>query len=186
MLKLTKRRFNQLADQHGFYVAYPNAVDKLWDFGRGKTSMKFKNRVDDLAYFKQVIDTVSTRRNIDRNRIFATGISRGGQASYFLACNIPNQIRAVMPVAMGLPQHLQEECRTGPAVAIAMMNGKADPQVPYDGGQITVFRQKRDFVLSTDATVALWRHRNGCSQPPDAARTIDQPGDRTSIALSQW
>ncbi|MFK7977329.1 MAG: hypothetical protein AB8C02_14430 [Halioglobus sp.] len=33
MTKLDKGRWQELADLHGFYVVYPNAVDKLWDFG---------------------------------------------------------------------------------------------------------------------------------------------------------
>jgi len=55
MIKLDKQRWNKLADEHGFYVAYPNAVDKLWDFGEGLTSADLDNRVDDLAYFRRVI-----------------------------------------------------------------------------------------------------------------------------------
>jgi len=38
MVKLDKKRWQELADTHGFYVAYPNAIDKLWDFGEGLIS----------------------------------------------------------------------------------------------------------------------------------------------------
>ena len=186
MIKLDKGRWRELADQHGFYVVYPNAVNKLWDFGEGLTSENLEDRVDDLAYFRRVINEVSKRKEIDQRRIFATGISRGGQSSYFLAYNMPDRIRAIMPVAMSPPDFMENECVSGPPVAIAVVNGTADPQVPYEGGWITVFRKKRDIVLSTDKTLALWRNRNGCADIPTKTSLIDKPDDKTSVDISQW
>jgi len=186
MIKLDKKRWQTLADQHGFYVVYPNAVDKLWDFVEGVISENLDHRVDDLTYFKRVIDGVSARANIDQSRIFATGISRGGQASYYLACNMPDRIRAIMPVAMSLPKFMLDECVQGPPVGIAVMNGTADPQVPYNGGHITVFRKKRGIVLSTDETLTLWRTRNNCTNAPSAKSFVDEPGDQTSVNITEW
>jgi len=186
MMKLDKERWKTLADEHGFFVAYPNAVDKLWDFGEGNTSGNLKNRVNDLAYFRRVIDDISRRKQIDQRRIFATGISRGGQSSYYLACNMPERIRAVMPVAMSLPKFMQDDCVQGPPVGIAIMNGTADPQVPYEGGWITVFRKKRDIVLSTNDTLALWRARNGCVNSESSQEIVDKPGDNTSVTITKW
>lgn len=186
MVKLTRERWNELADQHGFYVAYPNALDKMWDFGDGKISNELKRRVDDLAYFKAVIDDVSANGDIDQSRIFATGISRGGQASYYLACNMPERIRAVMPVTMPLPDFMGNDCKKGPPVGIAIMNGTADPLVPYDGGQIKVFRKTRGLVRSTDETVKLWRSRNKCSPRITATQSIDEKDDETSVDIFEW
>jgi polyhydroxybutyrate depolymerase len=186
MLKLDKRRWNKLADQHGFYVAYPNAVKRHWDFGEGLTSDNLDHRVDDLAYFRKVIDDISARKRIDQRRVFATGISRGGQSSYYLACNMPERIRAVMPIAMSLPEFMLDECQSGPPVGIAIMNGTADPQVPYTGGWIKVFRKKRDIVLSTDKTLDLWRARNKCAGTPVLSTNIDKPGDKTSVSITDW
>lgn len=186
MIKLDKQRWNELADQHGFYVVYPNAVDKLWDFGEGLTSENLENRVNDLNYFRRVINDVSRRKNIDQRRIFATGISRGGQASYYLACNLTGRIRAVMPVAMALPDFMENECISGPPVGIAVVNGTADPQVPYDGGWITVFRKKRDIVLSTAKTLELWRNRNRCTDTPVSTSSIDNHDDQTSVEITEW
>lgn len=186
MIKLDRERWKTLAEEHRFFVAYPNAIDKLWDFGEGNTSNNLKRRVNDLEYFQWVIDDISRRNQIDQRRIFATGISRGGQSSFYLACNMPDRIRAVMPVAMSLPGFMQDECVEGPPVGIAIMNGTADPQVPYEGGWITVFRKKRDIVLSTKDTLALWRARNGCANSEIIQEHIDKPGDNTSVVLTEW
>jgi len=139
-----------------------------------------------LAYFKRVVDDASARAKIDQSRVFATGISRGGQASYFLACNAPDLVRAVMPVAMGLPKFMLNECRGAPPVAIAIMNGTADTQVPYGGGEITVFRKKRGAVRSADESLALWLDRNGCDLSKSTSVSIDEDGDKTSVEVTSW
>lgn len=186
LLRLTKRRWNRLADQHGFYVVYPNALNKVWDFGADETSNDLKVRLDDLAYFRQVIDRVSAQHPIDQGRVFATGISRGGQASYFLACNFPARIKAIAPIAMSLPAFMEDDCKQGPPVAVAIFNGTHDPIVPYHGGQIKLFKRKRGLVLSTQKSIALWRERNGCKQRPDHMQKIDKPKDKTSVTRTDW
>ena len=181
MVRLTKGRFNTLADQNGFYVVYPNAIDKTWDFGEGKVSEALPYRVDDLGYFEMLISELVRTLPVDPARIFATGISRGGQASYFLACKLPTRIRAIAPFTMPLPDYLEDDCRSGPPVGIALFNGTGDPLVPYDGGSIKVFRQDRGEVLSTAATLELWRRRNGCSDSPVSHDLIDPVPDNMQV-----
>jgi polyhydroxybutyrate depolymerase len=162
--------FHAFAEATGAVIVYPDAVGRMWDFGEGPVSEGLSPRRDDLGYFRSVIAAVLGQHDGDSTRIFATGISRGGQASYFLACKLPGRIRAIAPVTMPLPDFLEDDCRRAPGVAIAVLNGTADPIVPYDGGPITVRRGARGDVLSTDATLALFRALNGCSGSSEARR----------------
>lgn len=186
MLRLTRGRFNELADEYGFYAVYPEAIDKLWDFGEGRTSAGIAHRRDDLAYFSQVIAQMERAYPIDASRIFATGISRGGQAAFFLACKLPGRIRAIASVAMSLPAFLQDDCSQGPPVPLALFNGTADPLVPYGGGMITLLGHERDRVLSTDQTLALWRTRNGCSQTAAGIETLNGASDSGRAEHLTW
>ena len=185
MVQSTRRKFHQLADRHGFYVVYPNAVDGTWDFGEGQVSEALERRVDDLGFFAALLDSLLAEQPIDPGRVFATGISRGGQASYALACKMAERIRAIAPVAMPLPAFLEDDCRAGPPVGVAILNGTQDPLVPYDGGQITLFRQQRGRVLSTAGSARLWRARNGCSADSES-RTIDDADDATAVVRTTW
>jgi len=161
------------------------AVDKTWDFGEGEVSEALERRVDDLGFFSRPLDRLVADLPIDPGRVFATGISRGGQAAYFLACRMGERIRAIAPITMPLPAFLEDDCRRGPPVGVAILNGTEDPLVPYDGGQITLFREKRGRVLSTDATVRLWRVRNGCSAEFES-RTLDEADDETVVTRTAW
>ena len=185
--RLTNRRWNALAEQFGFYLVYPNAHDRFWDFGEGRISERLEQRVDDGAYFRTLLDELQSGLAIDRDRVFATGISRGGQASYFLACRFPGQFRAIAPVVMPLPDYLEDDCRReDPPVGLALFNGTEDPLVPYDGGWITFGNDRRDMVLSTDDTVALWRARNGCRPAADRTRIIDTADDGMQVIRNDW
>ncbi len=185
--RFTDYRWQEIADEFGFYVAYPNAFDRFWDFGEGRTSGRLDPRVDDLAYFRRLLDTVSDALPIDRNRVFATGISRGGQASFFLACRLPGRIRAIAPIAMSLAAFLEDDCRReSTPVGLAVINGTEDPMVPYDGGYITFGNDRRDRVLSTDGTIALWTERNGCGAAADSVRIIDTADDGMRVVRSDW
>ena len=185
MAKMTRHRFERLADRDGFYVAYPRAVDRMWQFADAGDPDSRDGQADDLGYFQAVLERVAAAYPVDPQRVFATGISRGGQASYFLACRLPGRIRAIAPFAMPLPGFLEDDCRQGPAVALLLANGTRDPLVPYDGGPITVFRRERGEVLSSDATVDLWRRRNGCTASLERA-VLDPVDDGMDVHLTRW
>lgn len=180
------RSLMAIAEREGFYVVIPNAVDKMWDFGLGTVSEKLPKRADDRAFLKALLDTLPTQMPIDKRRIFATGISRGGQASWFMACSFPGQIRAIAPVAMPMPQFLQHLCAKAPPYGAAIINGTADPLVPYEGGFIRIGRKKRDAVLSTAATAALLRERNRCDRRPPETELIDPVDDGMKVEKSTW
>jgi polyhydroxybutyrate depolymerase len=179
MLRLTGGGFHGLAEDTGAVIVYAEAFDGLWDFGEGTTSAALQPRRDDLAYFRAVIADVARRYGGDTARVYSTGISRGGQASYFLACRLPGGVRAIAPVAMPLPAFLHDDCRSAEPTGVMILNGVRDPIVPYDGGVITLGRRGRDRVLSSDETAAFFARRNGCRGAALAER-IGQQAQRRS------
>lgn len=182
----TRGSFTALADEHGFYLAYPNAVKRMWDFGAGKVSEELKVRTDDRQFFANLLNHLIGSLPVDKQRVFATGISRGGQASYFLACQFPERIRAIAPITMPMPAFMAADCKATPDIGLALLNGTQDPVVPYEGGQIVVRGKKRGSVLSTERTLTTWLSRNGCSMKPTAERTIDPVADNTSVQRTDW
>jgi polyhydroxybutyrate depolymerase len=64
---------------------------------------------------------------------------------------------------MTLPVGLSDDCATGAPLGVLLIQGTADPLVPYSGGRVTVMGRGRDTVLSADATLALFAARNRCT-----------------------
>ena len=57
MLRLTNRRFNELADRDGFFVVYPQGIDKSWNEGRpDKISGAHRKGIDDVGFLRALIE----------------------------------------------------------------------------------------------------------------------------------
>ena len=180
------KSLHRIADSEGFYVVYPDAVDKIWDFGAGLISESLDERVDDRTFFGDLLDKLTATLPVDEHRVFATGISRGGQASYFVACSYPGRIRAIAPVAMPMPEFMRPLCEEAKGIGVLLMNGTEDPLVPYDGGQITVGRRERGEVMSSAATIDFWRGKNGCASEPSNMEMLDTAKDRMQVQRTRW
>ena len=149
-------RFNDLAEQKGFIVVYPNGIDHQWSNGGGIFSLG----VNDISFVATLIDHLKQMRNIDSRRIYATGFSSGGFLSQSLACNLSNRIAAVASVAASLPANLASSCKPKTPVSVLMINGTGDRAVPYTGGKIGGAGRE---VVSVPKTVELWRQNNSCA-----------------------
>ncbi len=187
MLRLTNGRFNQLADRDGFYVVYPQGIDRSWNDGRpDKISGAQRKGIDDVGFLRALIEHLAARYPIDSDRIFVTGISNGGLMSFRLGCSLPDKIRAIAPVTAQIPSALESLCRSESSVSLAVFNGTEDPLVPYNGGQITVFRQQRGAVLSTDKTINVWRQKIGCSPEAVVTELPDVAADGTRVTRIEY
>lgn len=182
MVRLTLGRFNQLADEHGFYVVYPQGVGNSWNDGRGDVSSRaHAERIDDVGFISVLIAHLQSEYPVDSRRIFATGISNGGLMSFRLACSLPGTIRSIAPVTASIPTEIAESCMQGSGVGLVLFNGTDDPLVPYDGGQIRVFGKDRGEVLSTTETIRIFVARNGCANNAEKTEMADRSDDGTRV-----
>jgi polyhydroxybutyrate depolymerase len=184
---LTFNKFNQLAEKEGFIVVYPNAIDKNWNDGR---SFHFKNHdfkdIDDVGFILQIIDQVSKKHLIDRDRIFSTGMSNGGFMTTRLLCDEADVFRGGAILTAQISEDYFPKCNPGQPVGVLVMNGTADELVPYDGGEIKVLGQKRGEIISTDEYIDFWRKHNGCETTPNETLTVDTKDDGTSVQIDKY
>ena len=106
--------------------------------------------------------------------------------SFRLGCSLRDKIRAIAPVTASIPSAILPLCRSESAVSLAVFNGTEDPLVPYYGGQITVFRQQRGEVLSTDETIRIWLAKNRCTPEPKMTALPDLTNDGTRVMKSEY
>ncbi len=173
--------FNDLADREGFVVAYPDGIDKHWNDGRLQTT---NPDVDDVGFVSALIDRLATTKNIDRSRVYATGISNGGAFTNKLACELSDKIAAFAPVASSLSVVLASSCKPSKAISIMMFNSPEDPFVPWQGG---VGRGAGGVKLSVPQTVDWWKKHNGCSSQADKkALPVTDYKDSTRVTMSSY
>jgi polyhydroxybutyrate depolymerase len=94
-----------------------------------------------------------------------------------LVCARADLFAAAASVIINLTDDLANACHPSRPVPMLMMNGTADPLVPYLGGR-GASRFAVNGFWSTERTLAFWRRVNGCEQQ-DAAATDLEDRDTT-------
>jgi polyhydroxybutyrate depolymerase len=171
---------NEKADRAGFIVAYPEGtgrLDRMLAFNAGNCCGQAADRnIDDVAFIREVLDDLEGIANVDRRRVFATGMSNGAMMAYRLASEMSDRIAAIAPVSgpMGT-----KECRPGRAVSVIHFHGDADEFAPFMGGKGRG-RSGTDFY-SVDHSINAWVHANGCRRDPATIRLPDLDDDGTTV-----
>src|SRR5262245_1348699 len=92
-----------LADREGFAVIIPDGTSgalldsRTWNAGGGQNGWKCvsgkacKEGVDDLAYFRALLDDVERAVGIDTRRVYSIGLSNGAAMSHRLACELSDR-----------------------------------------------------------------------------------------------
>ena len=127
-------RFNDWAEEEGVVVIYPDAVDKHWTIGATPSYGGEVPKVDDLGFIGALIDTAIAKYGVDSSRVFATGPSRGGMFSFYLASKIPDKLAGVAPLIASVHVNLQDSFRYRQPVPTLAINGTEDPLILYNGG----------------------------------------------------
>ena len=142
---------NETSDEKGFIVVYPDGLpnsngSQAWN---GGTCCADDNR-DDVGFTRAMVDQLDTLICMDRERLFSTGMSNGGYMSYRLACDAPDLVKAVAPVAgaLGIPE---ASCTPAQTVPLIHIHGTVDSAVPYSAA-----------VSSVEA----WASKAGCVGDP--------------------
>jgi len=175
--------WTRLADEEGAVVVYPEGVSRSWNDGRSDKVPAAAQGIDDVGWLEQVLAHVQSSTSIDPDRILLTGASNGAMLGWRWVCEGQGTITAFVPVMAGLPAPVAPACTPKP-VATMVIQGDADPLVPYEGG--TVGRQRGE-VLSTQDALAVMQKANGCAPSPSASHSWDTvPSDSTSATHIRW
>lgn len=153
MMNLTG--FNDLAEQEGFIVAYPNGVNNGWNtnspFPGGSTA-------DDVGYIGALRDTIIAQFSIDTTRIYACGFSAGGYMSHKLACESPKCFAAIASVSGTINNGAVDDCAPQHTPGVLQIHGTSDFIVSYNG---SIFSG-----LGVQDVLDLWTANLSCSTTP--------------------
>lgn len=153
------------ASQEGFMAVYPNGTgvsDSLRSWNAGSCcSYAKENNIDDVKFFRALIEKLGETYTIDPKRIYSTGLSNGSMMSYRLACELSDKIAAIAPVAGSM----QIECAPEQPVSIIAFHGIGDQHTPYYGGQGLQNASKR-LDKPVSYAIDFWVKHNGCSPLP--------------------
>ncbi len=143
---------SQKADRDGFLVVYPDGINAEWHTGPEAQGQQDRQFVRDLIVY------LESQYNIDRKRIYATGISNGGGMADRLGCQMADIIAAIAPDSGAY--NFWQDCDPSRPVPVLAFHGLDDHVVPYGGGMPPAMEPP------IEEWAAAWANRDGCGSAP--------------------
>jgi len=142
--------FRRKSDEVGFIAAWPQGVSNSWNaFGCCGTADFFN--IDDPAFLRAVVARISQLGNINRNRVYITGLSNGGFMTHRMACVAADIFAAAAPVSAPLNTSTAT-CRPSRPITVVAFHGLNDGIVAYNGGAFQ----------SAQNSLTTWASIDGC------------------------
>jgi polyhydroxybutyrate depolymerase len=169
--------FDAQSDRLGWIAVYPDGVADGWDAFGSTAKWGQHPGADDITFISNLIDRLEQTDNVDPNRVYVTGLSRGGMMSYRLGCALSDRIAAIAPVSGNMAMasgSADVSCTLSRPVSVFAIHGTADGTIPINGGHV-------DITFSPMADViARWRSLDSCG----AASTTATDGPSTTTVWS--
>ena len=159
----TQTRMSEKGQAERFIAVYPQGSGVLstklltWN-ATTCCGYAMQHRIDEVAFVRAVLDDLEANFQVDRARVYATGISNGGMMAYLSACALADRFAAIAVVAGELTT---ADCRPTRPVSVIVIHGTADQNLPYDGG-VGAKALARHAVRSVRFAVDFWRMHDGC------------------------
>ncbi len=160
--------FTQLqrtADMNGFIVAYAEQQwrtqgEMRWAWWTDWNWTTHPNDNPDVTFLRKLVETIQSTHNIDRNRVYASGHSRGGAMSVIAALELPDVFAAVCSQSgfteFGYDQRMEHYA--GRKTPILLIHGVDDPDVNVSrSDRIAEILQRKGW---NSQEVVYWRLAN--------------------------
>jgi polyhydroxybutyrate depolymerase len=177
---LSKAGWARQADAAGCFVAAPDGLParpelpanfllnpRLWNTGQ-LTPGSPRSRIDDLAFFRALLDELARRLPVDPRRVFVTGHSNGAGMTFRLGAELSGRFAALAPVAGLCWQAAPRPAHPPPT---RCLYGTADPLVPLNGGESVLPWGGRRTTPPVSDVLARWARGLGCPPAPQSDQT---------------
>ena len=172
---------DSLADRDRAIVVYPNGVKKKWNDGQPGPN------TDDVGFLLTLIDEMVRTRRADPARVYLIGFSNGGGMASRLLCERADRFTAVAMAIGSLAQTLYEHCRPSRPVSVMMINGTADPIVPYAGGAVKLFGVQVDAHMTpVETAIKLWARNIGAAPEAFAITRLPATTPDDGMPVTRW
>ena len=168
-------RMNESAEKNHFIVVYPQGIKQDWNVG---FEMSYQDGTDDVGYIKALLASLHKEFRIEKRKVYATGLSRGGFFCQRLAAEVPESFAAVVAVGAPLPDSVSYFHKKKSTVGVMLVQGDEDKVVSYDG--------KEKAYYSAMKTFEYWKKHNGLEAVPITQTLINKnKRDSTIVELME-
>lgn len=159
--------FDAEARSRGFIVAYPRGLERTW---RVVGSQK------DVDFLSGMVEQIAGSFPVDRNRVFAVGISQGALMTHRLGCT-EAAFKGIGSVAASVSM-LFENCTHPDPVPALFILGTADPIYPFDEAASNLLGHWGGV-----GGAEFWASRIGCTAEAVVSDVPDRASDGMTTRL---
>lgn len=183
----TGRTLDALADAGEAVVAYPDGYRGNWNDARRESAFPARRaNIDDVAFFRALVDRLAVTHGIARHRVIVTGFSNGGQFVLRLLHEAPGELAGAAIIGATLPEGPSLLLPASPPppgrLPIVLVHGTRDPVVPFAGGRMPAWARLLFRVagrsISSVETARYLAERNGTASDPVSAMLPARTADR--------
>jgi polyhydroxybutyrate depolymerase len=171
--QLVRSELPSSAERHGFVVASPQGyipASPGYRWNVPGVTLPPGEPPDDEQFLSDVIDYLEANLCVDARRVYGSGYSGGGRMISQYACDAPDRLAAIAPVAglrAGYPTSGPQgpvpdpaTCNPSRPVPVIAFAGTADPVNPYLGGGAAYWQ------YGVPEALARWGEINQCRRGP--------------------
>lgn len=167
-----------LATKIGIPLIAPQSDGRDWNTP-GAPGFDTKRNNAELDYFDNIIQDITKRFNIDRNKLLLSGFSSGGMTVWHLACNRGKSFAAFVPFSGTYWHPVPESCPTGP-VHLFHTHGTKDSVVPLGGRPIGTTHQG-NVKVAIERMASLGQYFSTDIKNPNGLNCSRQKNDQNKI-----
>lgn len=136
-------------------VVFPDGAEGVE--GRGRTGRGWRATLEgspDVAFVRALLDRLEADHCVDRDRVWATGMSNGAAFTSVLGCVLADRLAGIAPVAGA---RAFEGCAPARPLAVQIIHGRGDRVVPVDEA-----RAARDWWVANNGCAGDGREEQHC------------------------
>lgn len=171
--------FQPLAEREKIILVYPAALFDQWNDGR--PTQANRAGINDVAFVNKICSYMEENYPVDKQKVYATGISNGGFMTSRLGCELSNRLAATAIVSGTMEaDSVAPGCHPTHPLPVLYIHGTADPIVPFGGGKMKEFTAGGN-ILSHQQVIDQWVGINKCDTTPAVSKMPDIADDGTTV-----
>ena len=169
----------EVAEREGFAVCYPQGERDA----KGKTGWNVGYDVqqglerDDVGFVKALVKHLRKKHRIGKDNVFMSGMSNGGEMTYFMAYRYPELFRAYATIAGLTMQWAYKDWRAKKPVPLMEVHGTADKTSMWEGDPEDTGGW--GAYIAVPAAVGYWAAQARCTH--EETTTLPQKGEHPVV-----
>lgn len=169
----------EVAERERFAVCYPQGEKDA----KGKTGWNVGYDVqqglerDDVGFVKALVKHLRKAHRIGKDNVFMSGMSNGGEMTYFMAYKYPDVFRAYATIAGLTMQWAYKEWKAKKPVPLMEVHGTADKTSMWEGDPTDTGGW--GAYIAVPAAVGYWAAQARCTH--EETTTLPQKGEHPVV-----